>query len=305
MRNLARSFTVFLISIFLNGCTQVSEKKDKLYIVTTTGILADAVKNIVKDSAYVQAIMGAGVDPHVYKASQGDLKEFLQADIIIYGGLHLEGKLTEVLKKLSRTKPVLGVGDELPKTLIRTDSSFATAVDPHIWFDVKIWAEVVDLTAKRIISLDKKRENFYRANADSYIKQLLLLDKEVSDMINTIPPHKRVMITAHDAFNYFGNAYNIEVMGLQGISTTAEFGLRDVSNLVNFILERQIRAIFLETSVSDRAIKAVIAGVNEKGGKLLIGGNLFSDAMGASGTPEGTYIGMVKHNVETIVKALK
>lgn len=305
MRSLYQSFAILLLCLFLAGCTQAPEKKDRLYIVTTTGILADAVKNIVKDSAYVQTIMGAGVDPHVYKASQGDLEKFLQADMIIYGGLHLEGKLTEVLNKLGRTRPVLGVGDELPKTLVRTDSSFASAVDPHIWFNIKIWAEVVDLTAKRIISLDKKHANFYRTNANSYIKNLLLLDKEVKDMISTIPAHKRVMITAHDAFNYFGSAYDIEVMGLQGISTTAEFGLRDVSNLVTFILERQINAIFLETSVSDRAIKAVIAGVNEKGGKLLIGGNLFSDAMGASGTPEGTYIGMVKHNVNTIVKALK
>ncbi|MFC6100963.1 metal ABC transporter solute-binding protein, Zn/Mn family [Olivibacter domesticus] len=305
MRNLYQSFGILLLCLFWGGCTQVPEKKDRLYIVTTTGILADAVKNIVKDSAYVQTIMGAGVDPHVYKASQGDLEKFLQADLIIYGGLHLEGKLTEVLNKLGRTRPVLGVGDELPKALVRTDSSFATAVDPHIWFDIKIWAEVVDLIAKKIISLDKKHANFYKANASSYIETLLLLDKEVKNMISAIPVHKRVMITAHDAFNYFGSAYNIEVMGLQGISTTAEFGLRDVSKLVTFILERQINAIFLETSVSDRAIKAVIAGVNEKGGKLLIGGNLFSDAMGASGTPEGTYIGMVKHNVNTIVKALK
>lgn len=304
MKSLNQSFIVLIISTLL-GCGSVQEEKSSLYIVTTTGMLADAVKNIVQDSAEVHAIMGAGVDPHVYKASQGDLEKFLKADIIVFGGLHLEGKLTEVLKKLSRTKPVLGVGDELPKTLLRADKNFASTVDPHIWFDVKIWSEAVKVIAKEIISLDGNHAEYYKANTDKYIKTLLMLDKEVKDVIETIPSQKRVMITAHDAFNYFGNAYNIEVMGLQGISTTAEFGLRDVSNLVNFILEHQIRAIFLETSVSDRAIKAVIAGVNEKGGKLLIGGNLFSDAMGASGTPEGTYIGMVKHNVETIVKALK
>lgn len=287
------------------GCSYKPPKHDKLLIVTTTGMLADAIHNIVQDSANVMEIMGPGVDPHLYKASQGDLKKFLDADIIFYGGLHLEGKLTEVLKKLGRTKPVIGIGDELPSDIIRVDSSFANAIDPHIWFDVGIWREAVNLMALHLIELDVKNASYYRQNADIYMKKLAILDGEVRQMISTIPESKRVMITAHDAFNYFGRAYGIEVKGLQGISTSAEFGLRDVSSLVDLIQKRHISAVFVETSVSDRAIKAVVAGVRERGGTLMIGGNLYSDAMGASNTPEGTYIGMVKHNVKTIVKALK
>ncbi|QNL48876.1 zinc ABC transporter substrate-binding protein [Olivibacter sp. SDN3] len=298
---------IFALVIFsqLSGCREPSLKRDKPYIVTTTGMLADAVRNIVKDTADVVAIMGAGVDPHLYKASQGDLEKFLEADLIVFGGLHLEGKLTEVLTKLGRTKPVFGVGDQLPKAMVRVDRSFSSAVDPHIWFDIKLWSAVVDLLAKRLMELDQANAAYYRLNADHYIEQLDALDVEVRAQIQTIPPKKRVMITAHDAFNYFGQAYGIEVKGLQGISTTAEFGLRDVSILVRLIMERDISSVFVETSVSDRAINAVVAGVRERGGELKIGGNLFSDSMGAEGTPEGTYIGMFKYNVRTIVDALK
>lgn len=287
------------------GCSYKTPEHDKLLIVTTTGMLADAAKNIVQNAADVKEIMGPGVDPHLYKASQGDLKKFLDADVIFYGGLHLEGKLTEVLKKLSRTKSVIGVGDELPRSLVRIDSSFANAIDPHIWFDVRIWRETVNLMAIHLMKLDPKNADFYRKNANSYMQRLAVLDMEVRRLIASIPTNKRVMITAHDAFNYFGRAYGIEVKGLQGISTTAEFGLRDVSSLVELILKRHINAVFVETSVSDRAIKAVVAGVQERGGNLKIGGNLYSDAMGAPNTPEGTYIGMVKYNVNTIVEALK
>jgi len=303
MKSIKLFFLLVLIGCF--GCSYKPPKHDKLLIVTTTGMLADAIHNIVQDSANVMEIMGPGVDPHLYKASQGDLKKFLDADIIFYGGLHLEGKLTEVLKKLGRTKPVIGIGDELPSDIIRVDSSFANAIDPHIWFDVGIWREAVNLMALHLIELDVKNASYYRQNADIYMKKLAILDGEVRQMISTIPESKRVMITAHDAFNYFGRAYGIEVKGLQGISTSAEFGLRDVSSLVDLIQKRHISAVFVETSVSDRAIKAVVAGVRERGGTLMIGGNLYSDAMGASNTPEGTYIGMVKHNVKTIVKALK
>lgn len=295
----------FLIILLCLGCSYQTPKRDKLLIVTTTGMLADAVKNIVQDAADVKEIMGPGVDPHLYKASQGDLKKFLDANIIFYGGLHLEGKLTEVLKKLSRTKAVIGVGDELPRSLVRVDSSFANAIDPHIWFDVRIWRETVNLMTNHLMKFDPKNALLYRKNADNYMQQLLVLDRDVKNLIASIPINKRVMITAHDAFNYFGRAYGIEVKGLQGISTTAEFGLRDVSSLVDLILRRHINAVFVETSVSDRAIKAVVAGVRERGGTLKIGGNLYSDAMGAPHTPEGTYIGMVKHNVNTIVMALK
>lgn len=273
----------------------------KLHILATTGMVADMVQHITGDSAVVIALMQPGVDPHLYKASQGDLRKILDADYLFYNGLHLEGKLATILDKQKRVKPVVAVGDGL-NNLIKVNE---TTYDPHIWFDVSLWKSATANAAQQLGELDSDNAAYYKANALNYMEQLDSLDVWIHAQINTIPRTKRVLITAHDAFSYFGRAYGVEVRGLQGISTLSEFGLRDVSGLVDYIVRQEIPAVFVESSVSDRSLKAVLAGVHQRGGQVQIGGNLFSDAMGASGTPAGTYIGMVKHNVNTIVAALK
>lgn len=292
-----------LTLLYSCGDSGKSSTSGKPYIVTTTGMIADIVANIAGDSATVEAIMQPGVDPHLYKASQGDLKKIMNADYIFYNGLHLEGKMGEILEKQTHSKPVIALGDSITSSkIIRlTDNTY----DPHIWFDVALWKEATEISLKNLSALNPDNAAYYEQNADRYIKELDELDRWVRAEILTIPQNRRVLITAHDAFSYFGRAYGIEVRGLQGISTLSEIGLRDVTNLVDFIIEKDIPAVFVESSVSDKSLKAVIAGVNKKGRNLTVGGNLFSDAMGEKGTPEGTYTGMVKHNVNTIVSALK
>lgn len=272
----------------------------KPYILTTTGMIADMVRHIAGDSATVEALMNPGVDPHLYKASQGDLRKILDADYIVYNGLHLEGKLGNILDKQQRIKPVFAVGDGLER-LIRVD---ANTYDPHIWFDVLLWKSATAHTARQLAALDTANAAYYQANATAYLAQLDTLDQWVRGQLERIPPPRRILITAHDAFSYFGRAYGIEVRGLQGISTLSEFGLRDVSELVSYIVQHRIPAVFVESSVSDRSLKAVLAGVQQRGHKLEIGGHLFSDAMGAADTPEGSYTGMIEYNVRTLVKAL-
>lgn len=269
-------------------------------ILATTGMVADMIQHIVGDSASVEVLMHAGVDPHLYKASQGDLRKILDADYLFYNGVHLEGKLATILEKQARVKPVIAVGDGVTGLISIGEGIY----DPHIWFDVTCWKEATAYAALELAKLDSANGDYYQANAEAYMRQLDSLDVWVRRRINTLPPNRRILVTAHDAFSYFGRAYGVEVRGLQGISTLSEFGLQDVSSLVDFIVTHQIPAVFVESSVSDRSLKAVLAGVRQRGSHVRIGGNLFSDAMGTPGTPEGTYIGMVKHNVNTIVEAL-
>ncbi len=293
-------------SFFLVTCKSSNKtKSDNLRIVTTTGMIRDAVITIAGDHADVIALMGPGVDPHLYKATQGDLKKLSQADIIFYNGLHLEGKLGEVLEKLSRTKPVIAVTDNIPDSLLRAVPGFQGTHDPHIWFDVSLWKEAVKQIHTTLVAYDSSHKQPYTRATELYLSRLDSLHAAVKIHLLDIPEEQRVLITAHDAFGYFGDAYQIEVRGLQGISTVAEFGLRDVTNLVDFIIERKIKALFVETSVSEKSINAVVQGCRKKGWNIKIGGSLYSDAMGEEGTPEGTYVGMVHANVKTIVEALK
>ena len=285
--------------------TQNSSTKEKLNIVTTTGMISDALKNIVGNNADVISLMGPGVDPHLYKVSQRDIKKLLNADIIFYNGLHLEGKMGEVLDQMSERKPVIAIYKGLTEKQLRATSEFQGNYDPHIWFSVKIWTDVVHFIGKSLTELDQVHASFYQANTTKYVEQLTQLHKWTIEQINTIPKKQRVLITAHDAFGYFGGEYGMQVKGLQGLSTAAEYGLKDVTNLVDFISENKIKAMFVESSVSDRSIKAVMEGCKAKGHKVIIGGTLYSDAMGAENKPEGKYIGMVKHNVTIIVEALK
>ncbi|UII30739.1 zinc ABC transporter substrate-binding protein [Fulvivirga ulvae] len=294
--------------IAIAGCGKVAKENSenkRLNIVTTTGMIGDAVAHIAGDSADVTSLMGPGVDPHLYKATQGDLQKLTGADIIFYNGLHLEGKMGEVLEKLSKLKPVVAVAQNIEESKLRKVPEFNNNYDPHIWFDVSLWVEAVRQIDHTLQELDKANAAYYHNNALKYIRQLEELDVWVREQIATIPEGQRTLITAHDAFGYFGDAYGIEVKGLQGISTLSEYGLRDVSELARFIVDHKIKAVFVETSVSQKSINAVVQGAQERGFEVTIGGNLFSDAMGEAGTPEGTYVGMVRANVNTIVEALK
>jgi len=299
---------LLLFLIALNtACNPSSDKSvdGKTSIVTTTGMIADIAKNIGRDSINVTALMGPGVDPHLYKATQGDLGRLRGADIILYNGLHLEGKMGEVFEKLGRIKTVIPISRSIPQERLRRDSVFQGAIDPHIWFDVSLWIEAAKEVNEILKKEDAKNASFYEANTVEYIAELESLHSWVATQIATIPQENRILITAHDAFSYFGMAYKIKVRGLQGISTLSEFGLKDRVDLVNYIVEKKIKAVFVETSVSEKNIKAIIEGCQKKGHDVKIGGYLFSDAMGADGTPEGTYQGMVRKNVNTIVNALK
>lgn len=295
-----------LATAVLLSCNPSLEKsKTKPHIVTTIGMLADAANQIVGDSATVEALMGAGVDPHLYKATQGDLQLLTDADIIIYNGLHLEGKMGEVLEKLGQSKPVIAGAESIPEQKRKQSMAYTDAYDPHVWFDVSLWKIVTQNISIQLQKLHPINTAYYQANTDKYLLQLDSLHLAVRDMISTIPESQRILITAHDAFEYFGTAYDMEVRGLQGISTVADFGLKDITDLVDYILVNQIKAVFIETSVSQKAINAVVEGCRKRGFEIVIGGSLYSDAMGAPETPEGTYIGMVNANVHTIVKALK
>ena len=301
-------FLAFLLFAMACGDKKTTSEElatKKLSVVATTGMIADALKNIGGDSITVEALMGPGVDPHLYKATQGDLKKLTGADAIFYNGLHLEGKMGEIFEKLGRIKPVFAIAEDIDKNRIRSSTTYKDAYDPHVWFDVSLWKNAVQNATKKIQEIDPDRASYYEANTKRYLSQLDSLHSAVAAAIQTIPEDQRVLITAHDAFEYFGAAYGIQVRGLQGISTLSEFGLKDVSDLVSFITENEIKAVFVETSVSTKSIKAVVEGCEKRGHDVEIGGYLFSDAMGDEGSPEGNYIGMVNANVRTITKALK
>jgi manganese/zinc/iron transport system substrate-binding protein len=295
-----------LILLFACGEKIDKDSENKPFkIVCTTGMLGDAVQHLAGEQAEVQSLMGPGVDPHLYKATQGDLKALTSADVIVYNGLHLEGKMGEVFEKLQNRKTILVAANAIDRSRLINTTAFQGAYDPHLWFDVALWAEVVDYLGNELAAIESLDAAKIDSARKEYKDQLMKLDKWVAEQLDRVDSSGRVLITAHDAFGYFGRAYDIQVKGLQGISTLSEYGLKDVSELVNFIVERNIQAVFVESSVSDRSLKAVVEGCREKGHEVRIGGTLYSDAMGEAGTEEGTYIGMVKYNVRTIVEGLR
>jgi manganese/zinc/iron transport system substrate-binding protein len=276
----------------------------QIQVVTTIGQIADAARNVGGDLVNVQALMGPGIDPHLYKASEGDVFTLLEADLILYNGLHLEGRMGEVLEKLSDEKTVVAVAEAIPEEMLLAPPEFQGQYDPHVWFDPTMWGFVVERIAQTLSEYDPDNAETYQANADAYLEELTALDAEWIAKIASIPEESRVMVTAHDAFNYFGRHFEIDVVGLQGISTETEAGVSDLQRVAKLIVERDIPAIFVETSVSPRTIEAVQAAVQDQGAEVTIGGHIFSDAMGEADTPEGTYLGMVEHNVNTITEAL-
>lgn len=276
-----------------------------LRVTATTGMIADTARAVGGGHVAVTALMGPGVDPHLYKATQGDLRRLMEAGLILYNGLHLEGRMAEVLEKIGQRVPTVRVTEGIPVERLRAPEDFEKQFDPHVWFDLGLWRFVVERIRDAFIERDAANAAAYRAGAAAYLAEMDALDAHARAAIATVPETRRVLITAHDAFGYFGAAYGIEVMGLQGISTAAEFGLRDVDRLVEVIVSRGLPAVFIESSVSPRSIEAIIAGARSRGHAVRLGGELHSDALGAPDGPAGTFLGMFRHNVDTIVEALR
>jgi len=295
---------VFLTIVF--SCKNDTSSNGKLNVVTTTTMITDLVKNIGGDNINIEGLMGSGVDPHLYKASEGDVTKLVNADVIFYNGLHLEGKLVEVFEKMgSQTKTPIALGEVLDKNTLIGSDYFASNYDPHVWFDINYFKQFAQKVTQVLSEKNPENAKNYKANETSYINKLDALQLKLKRIIETLPKEKRILVTAHDAFNYFGKAYDFEVIGLQGLSTATEAGVQDVQKLSAFIIEKKIKAIFVESSVPKRTIEALQAAVKSKGHDVIIGGTLYSDALGTTGTTEGTYIGMFEYNVNTIVNALK
>ncbi len=299
--------TIFSLVLFALGCKNEAKKDNgKLNVVTTTTMITDLVKNIGGDYVELKGLMGSGVDPHLYKASEGDVSKLVNADIIFYNGLHLEGKLVEVFEKMgNQNKTQIALAEALDKSTLIGSEYFASNYDPHVWFDIDYFKTFAKEVTKVLSEKDAKNAANYAKNEKQYIKKLEVLQSKLLSIIETLPKEKRILVTAHDAFNYFGKAFEFEVVGLQGLSTATEAGVQDVQKLANFIIEKDVKAIFVESSVPKRTIEALQAAVKSKDHKVTIGGTLYSDALGDAGTIEGTYIGMFEYNVNTIVGALK
>ena len=305
MRTLA-SLLLIISIVLVPSCEQQDKgnKEDQVDIVATIGMIADIAQIVGGDHAKVTALMGPGIDPHLYKASAGDVSRLSNADIIFYNGLHLEAKMSEVLEQMSGRAKTVAVTDNIDRSVLLTPLEYKGAYDPHVWFDVTLWKKAVDAVRDTLAEVDAKNAEDYQRNARDYLAQLDKLHQYVQTQTARLAHNQRVLVTAHDAFNYFGQAYGFQVRGLQGISTAAEAGAADIQALADFIAQARIPAMFVETSVSPRNIEAVRAAVKSRGFDVKIGGQLFSDAMGAAGTPEGTYIGMIRHNIDTIVESL-
>lgn len=299
-------FLALLVLSFISCKTEVQQQDGKLQIVTTTTMITDMVQNIAGDVVEVRGLMGSGVDPHLYKASAGDVEKLYNADVIIYNGLHLEGKLGDIFEKMQQQqKKTIAVAEAIDKNKLIGSEYFASNYDPHIWFHIDYWKQAAQFVISELKILDPENAASFEKNGQAYLAKLDGLATEISAKVETLPIEKRILVTAHDAFNYFGKMHNFEVVGLQGLSTAAEAGVQDVQKLADFIIKKNVKAIFVESSVPKRTIEALQASVKASGHEVTIGGTLYSDALGDAGTVEGTYIGMYNYNVNTIVEALK
>lgn len=306
--------TVFVLALGfvaagLAGCSSDKAGQEKetgvMDVVATTGMIADTARIVGGDHVKVTGLMGPGVDPHLYKASAGDVETLSRADIIFYNGLHLEGKMSEVFEQMEkRGIRTVAVTDSIDRGVLISPPEFGGNYDPHVWFDVSMWMKAVEVVRDSLVEADPENADTYKANAEAYLAELKELDGYVKTKAAQVPEDKRVLITAHDAFNYFGRAYGFQVRGLQGISTASEAGTADVQSLAEFIVERKIPAIFVETSIPPKYIEAVQAAAEARGFNVKVGGSLYSDALGNPGSSAGTYAGMVRSNIDTITSAL-
>ncbi len=302
--------------IFVGGCTpsdadtgtqadESNKNQSQQYtIVATTGMITDIVEQIAGDHAEVTGLINSGIDPHLYQPTRSDIQSLMNADIVFYNGLHLEGKMTDAFERIAQQTKAFAVTAQLDRQQLLAPEEYEGNYDPHIWMDPQAWGSAAKVISNALITHDPQNESSYTANLETLQSQIENLDQYALDSIASIPEDQRVLVTAHDAFSYFGNRYGFEVVGIQGISTESEAGVRDIERLVDLLVTRKIGAVFVESTVSQRNIQALIAGAKGRGHDVIIGGELFSDAMGAPGTYEGTYIGMIDHNITIITRAL-
>ena len=293
-----------LIALLMTAFSQTAEAKEyPLYIVTTTSQIGDLVSNIAGDTANVEYLMGTGIDPHLYHPTRADISKLMKADVIFYNGVNLEGKMEHLLEQLSKEKTAISIAGSLALHSLQTIDGEEN-YDPHVWMNVKNWITSGENVVSALSKFNPDDANKYEANNAAYTEKLKELDTFIQNALSTIPEQQRILITAHDAFGYLGSAYGIKVVGIQGISTESEAGLSKIEGLVDLLVTQKIPSVFVETSVGDHNIKAIIEGAQARGHDVQIGGSLYSDAMGSEGTDESTYIGMMKYNVNTITKAL-
>ncbi|MBS10313.1 MAG: manganese transporter [Gemmatimonadetes bacterium] len=303
---MVRRFTVWALVVLVLGCAEEqTTSSGKINIVCTTGMVGDLVSNIAGDGATVTTLMGPGVDPHYYKASKGDVERLASADVIFYNGLFLEGKMQEIFERMESSHNVVGVTRDIAVDRLRRPPEYEGQYDPHVWFDVSLWKEAVGPVVDALSKQQPELYGDFKVRGEAYRARLDTLHHWVADVIRSIPERGRVLITAHDAFGYYGDAYGIKVVGLQGISTVSEYGVTDVIRMVDLIVEAQVKAIFVESSVPERSIQAVLEGCKARGADVRIGGTLYSDAMGEAGSGADTYTGMVRSNTATIAEALR
>lgn len=299
------------VGIVCSGCTgytgDSAVERSVVRVTATTGMVADLVRQVGGEHVRVAQVIPVGVDPHTYRATQADLRKLSDAQLIVYNGLHLEGRMIEVFDQMASSKTIVDLGARLDQDqLLRAEESGGVQTfDPHIWFDVALWSRTVAIVRDALIRVDPTHRVAYERQAQAYETTLQALHEEVRQMLATVPPEQRVLVTAHDAFRYFGRTYGVEVHGLQGINTNSEAGSQDVIALRDFLIERDVRAVFIETSVSPKAIEAVIAGAKALGHDVRSGGSLYSDALGEVGSDAETYVGMVRHNVRLLMEAWK
>jgi len=304
-----KTFSASLILLFLGillSCGGQAEEdlEGRLNVVTTTGMITYLAERVGGERVRVTGLMGPGIDPHMYRASSGDVRRLGSADLIFYNGLHLEAAMGDVLREMDGRTRTQAVTDGIPRDRLLTPQEFEGAYDPHVWSDVGLWMMALEKVTETLEDFDPEGAEVYRSNAAVLMEELEALDSWVREQVARLPEERRVLVTAHDAFHYFGAAYGFEVEGLQGLSTVTEAGTGDVQRVARLVVQREIPAIFIETSIPRRNIEAVQAAVRSRGGEVEIGGTLFSDAMGDPTTEEGTYPGMIRHNVRTIVEAL-
>jgi manganese/zinc/iron transport system substrate-binding protein len=295
---------VLVAALLLAVVPFVSAQDEPINVVATTGMIADIIHNVGGEHVEIHQLMGAGVDPHLYRATDNDVDLLIDAEIIFYNGLNLEARLTDIFEQIGEDRPVVAVAENIPEEQLLKSPRYEDAPDPHVWMDVELWMIATEAARDALVEFDPANEADYTANAEAYLEELTELDTYVQEQIESVPEEQRVLVTAHDAFQYYGQAYGIEVYAPQGISTETEAGIADIRRMIDLIKERQIPAIFVETSVPPDVVEAIIAGVEDAGQTVSIGGSLYSDAMGEPETEEGTYIGMIRHNTDTIVSAL-
>jgi manganese/zinc/iron transport system substrate-binding protein len=307
---LRTALSIVLLLIFalipLTGCADPTPTNSdtSFSIVTTTGMVNDLARRIAGDRAIVHGLMGAGIDPHLYQPTRSDIRSLILADMVFYSGLHLEGKMVDAFERIAQITTVVAVTDSLDRAMLFSPPAFDGHYDPHVWMDPIAWKQSAIVIHDALVEHDPAGQETYDTNLADLVIELDALHTYADRVLGSIPKDQRVLVTAHDAFSYFGRRYDFEVVGIQGISTQSEAGVRDIERIVDLLVTRNIPAVFVETTVSERNIRALIAGAQNRGHTVSIGGSLFSDAMGKEGTYEGTYIGMIDHNITLIARAL-